>query len=525
MPKVFISHSSKNRRRAERLANALKKRGVDVWYDEWDMLVGHNLADQIYEGIRSSDYLAVILTKAAITSRWVKEELDLAKVDEIENRGTKIIPLLYERCDIPYGLRTKVYADFTSFTKGFDRLMKLLAGIPVQASGLEAAYSLDDILGPLHVCRKLALLFAHCIPILEGKDPRTVLSELQEDVNLLTSLANRFEVDPRCVHWLEDFYSVFEAGKATGLLSSTCVEERREIMYCWIRGTVLFRGGLTHRLPVVPRVALEVGKQFMPYAEWDEYSIWRNTQLHSELSLSQDFRKLVRKHATLDTIRSAFAMELIANRESKRTSEFVRKRIITQGIMAGFYSLLILGHIPFPKEWNDHVGSHQEAGAVDLRASFKHMAETVAEYILGSFFAFDECKILTDMIPEVTCDDYDLRNADTFERLMDLQNVLYRLSSGALNEIPGKAFCLGSLIGKLSVLQSQGIQIGEAHVLTAERIITELDVAKSLTSQLKTVFNEAYYGRPTFDENVPVELARRLCASFLSGKSGGKLNK
>lgn len=45
--KVFISHSKRNRRRAKRVAVALQGLGLDVWFDEWEMLVGHNLADQI----------------------------------------------------------------------------------------------------------------------------------------------------------------------------------------------------------------------------------------------------------------------------------------------------------------------------------------------------------------------------------------------------------------------------------------------------------------------------------------------
>ena len=126
--KVFISHSKRNRNRALRLANAIQQIGVDVWYDEWEILVGHNLADQIYSGIRSSDFVLVLLTARSVASRWVKEELDFAKAGEIERGGTNIIPLLYEDCDVPPALKAKVYADFRrSFEAGFRKLEAVLA--------------------------------------------------------------------------------------------------------------------------------------------------------------------------------------------------------------------------------------------------------------------------------------------------------------------------------------------------------------------------------------------------------------
>jgi hypothetical protein len=66
MPKIFISYSGRNSRRAKRLAEALQNRGIDVWFDKWDLLVGHNLPDSIYNGIKESDFLAVILTKHSV---------------------------------------------------------------------------------------------------------------------------------------------------------------------------------------------------------------------------------------------------------------------------------------------------------------------------------------------------------------------------------------------------------------------------------------------------------------------------
>jgi hypothetical protein len=124
MPKVFISYSRRNCKRARKLARALKNRGIDVWFDEWELLVGHNLFDEIYKAIREAAYLAVILTKQSVKSKWVKEELDFAKQEELERGGTKILPLYFEKCNIPYYLKSKKYANFIDFDKGMEELVK-----------------------------------------------------------------------------------------------------------------------------------------------------------------------------------------------------------------------------------------------------------------------------------------------------------------------------------------------------------------------------------------------------------------
>lgn len=142
--KVFISYSRRNRVRSLRLAQALLHHGIDVWYDEWELLVGYPLLDSIYDGIRSCDYLAVILTKQSVKSRWVREELSYGKQDELTKSRVKILPLLYEKCEIPATLQGKVYADFTnSFEKGLQGVLRIL-GVP-QSGPTEVKLTDNDI--------------------------------------------------------------------------------------------------------------------------------------------------------------------------------------------------------------------------------------------------------------------------------------------------------------------------------------------------------------------------------------------
>jgi hypothetical protein len=124
---IFISYNHEDRAHAERLVSQLVLNGVEVWWDEWSVLVGDSIYTRVCEGISASRYLAVLLTANSLQSRWVQEELDLAKVRELESRSVIILPLRFDATPLPLSLRTKRYADFTNFETGFRQLMSTVA--------------------------------------------------------------------------------------------------------------------------------------------------------------------------------------------------------------------------------------------------------------------------------------------------------------------------------------------------------------------------------------------------------------
>lgn len=126
MPKVFVSYSSRNKKFVVRLIDILKKNGIALWFDQWEIKVGDSIAEKIDVGIRSSDYLLIVLSKASASSRWVREELSAAKTIEIEKRGVFILPALLEDCDVPPLIASKRYADFRhSFNTGVYDLLRV----------------------------------------------------------------------------------------------------------------------------------------------------------------------------------------------------------------------------------------------------------------------------------------------------------------------------------------------------------------------------------------------------------------
>ncbi|MCR1026809.1 toll/interleukin-1 receptor domain-containing protein [Cellulophaga baltica] len=91
-PKVFLSHSKKDKVIIEKIANDLRSCGIDVWYDEWEIPPGESIRKKIFEdGIVSCDMFFVYLTKNSIPSYWVQKELDGALIHEIETKNSFLI--------------------------------------------------------------------------------------------------------------------------------------------------------------------------------------------------------------------------------------------------------------------------------------------------------------------------------------------------------------------------------------------------------------------------------------------------
>ena len=126
-PKLFISHSGKDKNFVERLAQDLKRKGVKVWVDFWEIKVGDSIVAKIEEAIQRNDYLAVVLTPSSVKSNWVQKELAAGLVTELEEKSVVVLPLLAKKCKIPSLLKDKKYADFvTNYHKGLQELLDRL---------------------------------------------------------------------------------------------------------------------------------------------------------------------------------------------------------------------------------------------------------------------------------------------------------------------------------------------------------------------------------------------------------------
>jgi hypothetical protein len=94
---VFLSHSAKDKRFLERLATVLRNHGLSVWFSEHGIRGAAQWHDEIGEALSRCDWMIVILSPAAIASRWVKREVAHA-IEEPRFDG-RIIPVRISVCE------------------------------------------------------------------------------------------------------------------------------------------------------------------------------------------------------------------------------------------------------------------------------------------------------------------------------------------------------------------------------------------------------------------------------------------
>lgn len=84
---VFISHASEDKEEVVRpLANALKDRKLNVWYDEFELKIGDSLWQKIDKGVAKSKFGIIILSKNFIKKGWTNYELDGLITRSISNQ-------------------------------------------------------------------------------------------------------------------------------------------------------------------------------------------------------------------------------------------------------------------------------------------------------------------------------------------------------------------------------------------------------------------------------------------------------
>lgn len=137
---VFLSHTAADKPFVRKLAGDLEGHGVRYWLDEAEIKVGESLVEKIRQGLDEVDYVAVILSPRSVASAWVQREVDVAMNQEIQGRRVKVLPILYQACELPGFLLGKFYADFTDesrYAESFKRLVESM-GVVFNRRALEA---------------------------------------------------------------------------------------------------------------------------------------------------------------------------------------------------------------------------------------------------------------------------------------------------------------------------------------------------------------------------------------------------
>lgn len=131
MSKVFITYSHLDETFVDRLVNDLENSALDVVLDKKLLGPGDSLIE-IFEQIGTSDFLLPILSPSSVDSNWVKKEMSVAIIKEIEEKEFRVIPVIKEECELPTGLREalrdkyKARFDTNDYDSALKELLKKL---------------------------------------------------------------------------------------------------------------------------------------------------------------------------------------------------------------------------------------------------------------------------------------------------------------------------------------------------------------------------------------------------------------
>lgn len=131
MQKIFVSHSHADNAFCQRLVadlrNALGNKDA-VWMDVSGLEGGDAWWATIRRELRSRPIFLVILSPHSMSSPWVESEIDIAWKRNREGK-TRIIPVLYQPCDIREDLATLQWISFLppiTYEEGLNQLFKVL---------------------------------------------------------------------------------------------------------------------------------------------------------------------------------------------------------------------------------------------------------------------------------------------------------------------------------------------------------------------------------------------------------------
>jgi len=217
MPSCFISHTWHEGQHhfAMRLATVLKKKGIEVQIDEKIIFPGDPIKETIERGMKhKSDVFLFVMSPEALKSEMCKYELKLA-LNQMEEHGKPIIPVVFKECEIPSFLRNIYYADFRNplyFDAAVERLVEgikrsakirqicLELNHPNPDKRIEISKKLWDLKNPLALGPlKNRLLFEESDPIVKywlaiaigeigGKRAIDILRQAMEETNPFAQL-------------------------------------------------------------------------------------------------------------------------------------------------------------------------------------------------------------------------------------------------------------------------------------------------------------------------------------------------
>ena len=123
---TFISyaHEPESRAVARTLATRLRRDGVPVWLDEWELQPGEEWQSKVKAVLEESKTILAIVSKSSLESEWLQSELKNALA-----QNKVVIPVLNDKAgfsDIPEWLRDRQAVTPLDDDYAYQQLLKAL---------------------------------------------------------------------------------------------------------------------------------------------------------------------------------------------------------------------------------------------------------------------------------------------------------------------------------------------------------------------------------------------------------------
>jgi hypothetical protein len=183
---VFISHASEDRSAvAQPLARELQKRGIRVWFDQYELKLGDSLREKIDDGILRSHFGLIILSPNFFEKNWPRSEL--AGLFQIAlERPNSLLPIWYKVTEKEVRTFSPILADriAAKWSDGIDSVVQRLLQV-FNESGIDVVDGPELVASSRFSAARLRSMKA---TILHGDDDGGNLSfQLREDRSIPAS--------------------------------------------------------------------------------------------------------------------------------------------------------------------------------------------------------------------------------------------------------------------------------------------------------------------------------------------------
>jgi len=137
---VFLSYQRTNQKAVEYLARRLRKAGLQVWLDRWNLIPGEPWQEAVEEALDDCATCAVFWGPRGL-GPWQNEEMRAALERRVRERSYRVIPVLLPGCPEPEEAKMPPFLKritWVDFRKGLDdsgAFKNLVAGIRGMAPG------------------------------------------------------------------------------------------------------------------------------------------------------------------------------------------------------------------------------------------------------------------------------------------------------------------------------------------------------------------------------------------------------